>query len=744
MAGSTSVRTAEQGGRANLKQAGQVLPIFAVMSVVLLGGAALITDVAWWWTNEQQMQRASDAAALAGAVYLPGDQTRAFSSARAEAAKNGYADGIGGVAVTPRRDLSNPRKLIVDIDGSVGTNFARVFCWQGGPCLDHVSIGTRGAAEFILPVPMGSPQNYYGVGTLRDVVEHVSTSTQDQDTGWRPESAVVAGGAWATPGNAATNNDQYATTTVNSSQHQWRVFSLGVPTDPSVLIQGLQVRLTDVFLSSSATSCRVGVEVSWNDGADWSTRVDTSNLGTTSSTDLTVGSASSTGAWGSHAWVPADFSDANFRVRLTRVGTNTNCPTSRTLRVDQLEVRVDYQIDVTTTSTTVESVPVTSPDGATVLTPQGFWGTTQSQGTAAISGDAYMARYDVAKSASNNAHSPESYYHYAIEMRPGSTLGEVWVFDPGFCEVDYQNGTGEHTLGGTGLGTGTSTDPMSTFYELYSDPNSTPYVYSDDTLVASFGDDYADIRHYDSGLGGSSSVGTDCRDLPWHNRWVQLASGLAGGQTYRLHVHTDDATSNQDNTSAYNNFAIYADAQGAVPKVYGLGAMEGYVRLPANTPSEFYLAQIGAEHAGKTMVISLWDAGDTQSLTANLEILKPTAGPYNAGAAYVSTPFNYTASKQSTHSTASNCNSNAGTGVSNVVTNTGGGDSGKRFNGCWLTIEIPVPEDYDAPLPSGEPFATTGGWWKVRYNMGTGSGNATDLTTWQVQLRGNPVHLVPE
>ena len=52
---------------------GQVLPIFVFMSVVLLGGAALLTDVAWWWTNELRMRSAADAAALAGAIWLPDD-----------------------------------------------------------------------------------------------------------------------------------------------------------------------------------------------------------------------------------------------------------------------------------------------------------------------------------------------------------------------------------------------------------------------------------------------------------------------------------------------------------------------------------------------------------------------------------------------------------------------------------------------------------------------------------------------
>ena len=156
-----SARVRRGHGRRSAER-GQILPIFAIMVLVILGGAALVTDVAWWWMNEQRMQRAADAGALAGAVYLPGDQTRAFAAARAETVKNGYTHGSDGITVTPRRDPLNDRKLIVDVAGDVETNFARVFG------MSQVPAAVTGAAEFVLPVPMGSPESYYGVfGKLR-------------------------------------------------------------------------------------------------------------------------------------------------------------------------------------------------------------------------------------------------------------------------------------------------------------------------------------------------------------------------------------------------------------------------------------------------------------------------------------------------------------------------------------------------------------------------------------------------
>lgn len=57
-----------------------------------------------------------------------------------------------------------------------------------------------------------------------------------------------------------------------------------------------------------------------------------------------------------------------------------------------------------------------------------------------------------------------------------------------------------------------------------------------------------------------------------------------------------------------------------------------------------------------------------------------------------------------------------------------------------MTINVPIPATYSAPTPPGEPGA---GWWKVSYSMGgSSSSNSFDVTTWQVEIRGNPVHLL--
>src|SRR5664280_621906 len=75
------------------RRRGQVLPIFALSIIVIMGMAAVVIDVSWYWVNTLRIQRAADAAALAGVVKLPGDPTTAVSLALAEAARNGYTVG---------------------------------------------------------------------------------------------------------------------------------------------------------------------------------------------------------------------------------------------------------------------------------------------------------------------------------------------------------------------------------------------------------------------------------------------------------------------------------------------------------------------------------------------------------------------------------------------------------------------------------------------------------------------------
>jgi len=77
------------------------------------------------------------------------------------------------------------------------------------------------------------------------------------------------------------------------------------------------------------------VELSWDGGATWTAAKSTGTLAT-SEGSLIVGGAADT--W-SRTWSVGDLGDANFRVRLTNVASNT----SRDFSLDQVAVRVRYQ-----------------------------------------------------------------------------------------------------------------------------------------------------------------------------------------------------------------------------------------------------------------------------------------------------------------------------------------------------------------------------------------------------------------
>lgn len=360
--------------------------------------------------------------------------------------------------------------------------------------------------------------------------------------------------------------------------------------------------------------------------------------------------------------------------------------------------------------------------GPSRLDSQGFWGAVITRGGQRGNGDAYSAANN--GSAANPNFDPAG-YDYQVVMPLGTINGRVWLFDATFCAVGRAPGgsylgTGDHWIGPGGT-------PVTTDFYLWNTMN-TPYTKEDDVLVASSGtrfdnenqvdkgDEYSGNRRYsDGGYNGSASA--DCEDDDDHNDWWRLAQGLKAG-TYRLQVTT---SSNANiSTNAENMFGIQVTSGSVLrPRVHGLGRMAVFANIDGGA-SLFYLAQVRAEHAGKTMEIRLFDPGDVGG-DAYLRIKKPGA------TAYSDATFSYSAD-----------NGRSGTNVTSIRTAINGAN---QFNNSWITISVPLPSTYGQGLddltPNGE---TEAGWWKIEYTI-TAAGN--DTTTWEVSIRGNPVHLVP-
>ncbi len=700
---------------------GQVIVIFAGALLLLMMMTALVVDVSWYWVNSLRVQRAADAAALAGAVMLPNQASDAYTLAYEEAEKNGYPVG-GGVIVTPLQDPDNDRRLNVTIHAPIGTFFMRVIG------IDSIGVTRTSKAEFTLPVPMGSPQNYYGVGFYEGRVS--TTTLVPGNTDWQNPALSVAGGQWINPNNAFSDNNQYATETTDNEFQQWTTFDLQplIPNNGTLVIDGLEVRLTDVSLTNGDdTNCRLVVETSWNGGTTWSSNVLTDPLSALVNDDRTVGSNASTAMWGAHTWVRADFSNGNFRTRLRWRDGIANCPASLGVQLDRIEVRVQYHTSTTTWVTQTLNVP--DPSGGT-LASQGFWGAIFTSGGWRENGDRYAPSFIGNGTGAPSGSASPTYdpngYDYLIEV--GGT-GEIRLFDPLFCATGDNGhggsfGAGDHWTSPTGNShQATFTGgPVGVTYTLY-DTKGTLANPNDD------GAPHIAPLVYDPGtktLGDfSGAFGTpandldpdrlDCSTHPAHNQWVQLASGLTAG-FYRLNVNTSLDPSNLS-TGAENLFSIWVSASSGNARVYGSGRMCAYTNLDAGNQT-FYFAQIEDVHAGKTLEIQLFDPGESSG-NAFLRFLNPDGNSYNYAT------FDWVSD-----------DGRSGNNVTSLQTAISGA---AQFNNRLVTISIDLPNTYGSIGldPPGD-ITTEDGWWRIEYNINA----ANDTTTWQVTIRGNPVHLV--
>jgi hypothetical protein len=129
-------------------------------------------------------------------------------------------------------------------------------------------------------------------------------------------------------------------------------------------------------------------------------------------------------------------------------------------------------------------------------------------------------------------------------------------------------------------------------------------------------------------------------------------------------------------------------------------------------------------HAGKFLEIKLFDPGDITSTSFKIRIPSATAPGYTYAT------FTYTA-------TGSSCGAPTSGGATQTLVTSSA--TCKYYNNEWVTILAQIPANYTAPVAPGDPPGSGGGWWKIEYGtLGTGQ----DITTWQVNIRGNPVHLV--
>jgi hypothetical protein len=190
-----------------------------------------------------------------------------------------------------------------------------------------------------------------------------------------PTNAYADAGGSAVDTNSGVNTNNTCTV-IGADKHVWSTYSISIPAGST--INGIEVRqdLAVDSLTDAPFSC---VSLSWDGGTTWTTPQSVT-LTATAETTYTYGGVAN--LWG-RTWAISEFTNANFRVRITN-GDTANNRSNRDFSLDWIPVRVTYTAP---TSTYTQSAyrffaNVDSTDVGTALAAQDTAATLTSTGQA--------------------------------------------------------------------------------------------------------------------------------------------------------------------------------------------------------------------------------------------------------------------------------------------------------------------------------------------------------------------------
>ena len=312
-------------------------------------------------------------------------------------------------------------------------------------------------------------------------------------------------------------------------------------------------------------------------------------------------------------------------------------------------------------------------------------------------------------------------YVYGIEVPDGATGLVVEILDgPLYREDDW------------GM-TNDLAGPMDVWFMLYG-PDPTPLDTTDNELLCSVkyegepgGTDR--IRSYD--VAGWNDSWDEWDDVSPKSLILDLWDSMAtsadkepgcaasfdrGGGIYPLRV----VIKHDNSENAMNRFSMRSETNGGAgpqPNFYGLGDMSIYALPGSGSTTKVYLAYIGEEHAGKDVIVQLWDAGDISGSPASDE-LEFLFGDGSTADCSWEAVFGL----------------DGGAPVDSAPLGTCIIPSGANaFDRHMLTITIPIPDSYTC--------SDLTCWVQVDYNY-SDPGNVHDTTTWEVFVDGDPLAIV--
>jgi WD40 repeat protein len=170
-------------------------------------------------------------------------------------------------------------------------------------------------------------------GFLNPTANTPVTSGAGDNNGFQtnPANAYASDGLFAVDTNSGTGTGTSCTGS-GKDKHLYYNYGFNLPGGASVT--GIEVRL-NARADATSGNPRMCVQISWDGGSTWTAAKTTPTL-TTSAATYTLGNSADT--WG-RAWTADNLSNANFRVRIINVASNTN----RDFSLDWAGVQLTYQ-----------------------------------------------------------------------------------------------------------------------------------------------------------------------------------------------------------------------------------------------------------------------------------------------------------------------------------------------------------------------------------------------------------------
>jgi hypothetical protein len=702
-----------------------VLILTILLLIPLLTVAAYTVDLSAWHARMTHLQGSADAAALAGTVWMP-NLPKAVSVASDTLSRNGLVTGEDGVAIAIGEG-GTPTSLRVSITDH---DPPRLFAFgTADPDL------TRSAeADYFLPLPLGSPLNYFGGDRSK---------TQSPDT----TTHTVT---WPVPYNSTTRPPTgpfgcNVGTTSAQALGRWTSVTAYSATGYSGTTRCLWTAATAT--TSAAATTQVPSNVPCNRVQSPTSSMGRWNTGVLGALPTYTGTnrhASGTGnrqcTWAVPGTQPpntATWAPANAPCMVT--GNLLEGSWNKVLTLDVFLPASLLAAPLCQWTASVTTIVVPGPNPIPVDRNPGFWAQVEGPGTVTAYGDAFSTRCTTTISCStvqSEQHRTTGYW-YVMRIPPGATAPvTVSVYDALYRRDGVITAaTGDFNLGAAS----TTTNPdFTTEYRLYR---------QDDPLDVNV---RTPVGAATSGNQADGSCWWTVTNQPaFDAQWRPLCTitptvGGAAAETYLLNVRTYDAGPARG--AGLNGYALQAIASsGPQPALYAYSDMGMF----NNGSGTFYLAEVAPTFAGKVLAIDLWDPGDVSSGTGvitprmpSLAVPRPVADT-PATCTYTASPDPNGVHAPTTPPTWGSTGVRYATprpsdSAARCAVNTAPAGSSQRFNDEWLHIRIQIPADY-ACTPGLNPETSAGScWWGIEHSF---SAQPYDVTTWKARIEGNPVHL---